>query len=114
MASFRTGAVVLIKFPFTDGSGAKKRPALVLLDTNDHDLLLARITTQSSASPCDCELKNWSKAGLKAPSFVRLHKLATLEKKLVEKEFGSLTAADWRRVLETWNEINRQLGAAIV
>lgn len=112
MASFRTGAVVLIKFPFTDGSGAKKRPALVLMDSDDDDLLLARITTQSSSSPCDCELKDWPKAGLKAPSFVRLHKLATLEKKLVEKEFGILTAADWRRVLETWNEINRRLGAA--
>ena len=89
MAHCRTGTVVLVKFPFTDGSGAKKRPALVLLDTNDQDVLLARITTQSSVSPCECELADWSKAGLKAPSFVRLHKLATLEKKLIERSLES-------------------------
>jgi len=49
VANFKTGAVVLIHFPFTDGSSAKKRPALVLLDAGDNDLLLARITTQFSA-----------------------------------------------------------------
>ena len=41
MANFKTGTVVLIHFPFTDGSSAKKRPALVLLDSGDNDLLLA-------------------------------------------------------------------------
>jgi mRNA interferase MazF len=75
-------------------------------------LLLARITTQPSASPGDCELKDWAHAGLKARSFVRLHKLATLEKKLVEKEFGMLTAPDWRRVLETWSDLSRRIGTA--
>ena len=112
MAELRTGAVVLIGFPFTDGAAAKRRPALVLLDSGDNDVVLARITTQVSGSRFDCELKEWSKAGLKAPSFVRLPKLATLEKRLVEKEFGSLTAADWRRVLEIWKKVNQQISQA--
>ena len=109
MANFKTGAVVLINFPFTDGSSAKKRPALVLLDAGDNDLLLARITTQFSDSPFDCELNEWAKAGLKAPSFVRLHKLATMEKKLVEKEFGMITAADFQCVLETLRKMNQKI-----
>ncbi|HEY5232134.1 MAG TPA: type II toxin-antitoxin system PemK/MazF family toxin [Verrucomicrobiae bacterium] len=109
MADFRTGAVILINFPFTDGTSAKKRPALVLLDSGDSDLLLARITTQPSDSPFDCELEDWVKAGLKAPSFVRLHKLATLEKKLVQKQLGLLSAADFQRVLETLQKVNRQI-----
>jgi len=109
VANFRTGAVVLINFPFTDDSSAKKRPALVLLDSGDNDLLLARLTTQFSDSLFDCELKDWAKAGLKAPSFARLHKLATLEKKLVEKEFGILTALDLRRVLETLQKVNQKI-----
>jgi mRNA interferase MazF len=98
VANFRPGAVVLINFPFTDGSSAKKRPALVLLDAGHNDLLLARITTQFSGSALDCQLLDWAKTGLKAPSFVRLQKLATLEKKLVEKEYGILTPADLQRV----------------
>ena len=109
MANFRTGTVVLINFPFTDGSSSKKRPALVLLDTSDNDLLLARITTQFSDSSFDCELKDWAQVGLKSPSFARLHKLATLEKKLVEKEFGILTAADLRRTLETLQRVNQKI-----
>jgi len=109
VAERRTGAVVLINFPFTDGSSAKKRPASVLLDSGDNDLLLARITTQFSDSPFDCERKYWAKAGLKAPSFARLQKLATLEKKLVEKEFGILTASDLRRVLETLQKVNQKI-----
>ena len=107
MARYRTGAVVLISFPFTDGSAVKKRPALVLLDTGDADILLARITTQFSGSPFDCELADWAAAGLKAPSFVRLHKLATLEKRLVEKEFGMLTAPDLQRVLKAFQKVNQ-------
>ncbi len=98
MASFQTGAVVLINFPFTNGASPKKRPALVLLDSGDNDLLLARVTTQFSNSPFDCELKDWAKAGLKVSSFARLHKLATLEKKLVEKELGILTVTDLESV----------------
>ena len=62
---FRGGVVILLDFPFTDGMGVKKRPALVLLDTADNDLLLARITTQSSDSQFECELGEWGKAGLK-------------------------------------------------
>lgn len=109
VVDFRTGAVVLINFPFTDGTAAKKRPALVLLDSGDSDLLLARITTQPSDSPFDCALKDWVKAGLKAPSFVRLHKLATLEKKLVQKQFGFLTATDFQQVLETLRKVNQRI-----
>ena len=107
MANFKTGAVLLIHFPFTDSSSAKKRPALVLLDSGDHDVLLGRITTQFSDSPFDCELNDWAKAGLKAPSFVRLHKLATMEKKLVEKEFEMITAGDFQRVLEILRKVNQ-------
>ena len=107
MASFQTGAVVLILFPFTDGVSAKKRPALVLLDSNDADLLLARITTQPCHSAHVCELLDWARAGLRAPSWVRMHKLATLESKLVEKQLGVLTDADWQRVWSTQEQTQR-------
>lgn len=37
--------IVLLKFPFTDVDKYKKRPALVLLDTNDSDIIVCRITS---------------------------------------------------------------------
>ncbi len=109
MPEFKTGSVILISFPFTGGTEMKKRPAPVLLDSGDDDLVLARITTQTADSPFDCPLKDWASAGLKAPSFVRLHKLATLEKKLVEKRFGMLTPGDWQAVLKIFQIVNQRI-----
>jgi len=44
MTSFAAGDIVLLKFPFTDAAGSKRRPALVLLDTGDEDVMVARVT----------------------------------------------------------------------
>ncbi|MBS4029553.1 MAG: hypothetical protein KGZ58_13070 [Ignavibacteriales bacterium] len=49
------------------------------------------------------DISDWNKAGLLLPSIVRLNKLASLEKKLVEKNLGILSSSDWLNVLEMWN-----------
>jgi mRNA-degrading endonuclease toxin of MazEF toxin-antitoxin module len=40
-----------------------------------------------------------------APSVVRLHKLATIEKPLVRKKLGRLPKADWTRIRATLRQI---------
>ena len=94
MTVCQPGDVVLVAFPFSGGSSVKARPALVLLDTGDSDVVVARITTQLRPTPCDVFLTDWQGAGLLAPSMVRLHKLATLEKGLVHRALGSLQSPD--------------------
>jgi len=84
------GEIVLLKFPFTDGKKSKKRPALVLADTNDEDIIVCRITSKLYDSDFDYEIKNWEKSGLKLPSVIRLHKIATLEKSLVDQSIGMI------------------------
>jgi len=84
----------LLLFPYTQGVGGKQRPALVLLDAGDDDLVLARVTSQAGASAFDVALQDWQAAGLLLPSWVRLHKLATLEKQLVKRQLGQLTLED--------------------
>lgn len=91
---YEPGDIVLLAFPFTGGSGKKQRPALVVLDPGDDDLLVARVTTQPEQSRLDLALKEWRRAGLLAPSTVRMHKLATLEKALVVRTLGRLTDQD--------------------
>lgn len=88
------GQIVLVTFPFTTGSTAKNRPALVLIDHGDNDLLLARITTQSHSTANDCVIQDWRGAGLLAPSIARLCKLATLDKSLVKRVIGALQPSD--------------------
>ena len=47
MAKFIAGDVVVIPFPFSDLSQAKRRPALVLATLTGDDLILCQITSRS-------------------------------------------------------------------
>jgi len=98
MQRYRLGEVVLLKFPFADHQQVKKRPALVLLDADDADILVARITSQDMDTDYDVNLAEWRQAGLLLPSVVRMHKLATLQKTLVERQLGILTQKDMSNI----------------
>jgi mRNA interferase MazF len=91
---FEPGELVLLAFPFSSGDVVKQRPALVLLDTGDLDLLVARVTTQVHESLHDVPIHDWKQAGLLAASTVRIHKLATLEKSRVQRKLGRLSPRD--------------------
>lgn len=96
--TYRPGHVVLVRYPFTNLAGARQRPALVFLDSGDHDIVVVRITSQPARDPHDVPLIDWAPAGLLRPSVVRLHKPATVEKLLVNRVLGSFSDADWARV----------------
>jgi mRNA interferase MazF len=94
----RPGEIVLVAFPFSDARGVRRRPALILLDTGDADVVVARITSQLYTEAPDVTLRDWRQAGLLTPSVARLHKLATIEKRLVERSLGALAPGDWETV----------------
>jgi mRNA interferase MazF len=98
MRHYQGGEVVLVTFPFVDKTGAKKRPALVLRDTGDADIIVARITSQAPQPEFDVVLTEWQQAGLVLPSVVRVHKLLTLAKRRVEGNVGAITPRDWAQV----------------
>ena len=84
------GDLILINFPFTDLSGSKLRPAVVLSQAN-LDLTVCFITTQIQwQEPTDILLSPNSTNGLKAISLVRLSKIATLDKSLAKGILGRL------------------------
>jgi len=98
MQNYRFGEVVLLAFPFASRREVKRRPALVLLDTGNADILVARITSRDVDTDYDVRLADWDQAGLLLPSVIRLHKLATLQKSLVERQLGTLTQEDLSKV----------------
>ena len=98
MIRYEPGDVVLLAaFPYSHMGAVKKRPALVLADIGDADLVLARITSETSRDPFDLILDRWKETGLLLPSIARLSKLATLDKRLVVKKMGRLGTPDRRR-----------------
>ena len=94
MTNYDFGAIVLVDFPHTDLQGLSKRPALVLYDSGDQDVLVVRITTQEYTAETDYKIVELEKCGLLAESFVRLGKQATIEKKYIIKQLGTLTESE--------------------
>jgi mRNA interferase MazF len=90
MNTLNFGDIVLLNFPFTDGKTFKRRPALIINDFNDGDIIVCRITSQIYKTKKDVYIENWVKSGLKLPSVIRVHKLATLEKNMVEIVMGEI------------------------
>jgi mRNA interferase MazF len=90
MITFNFGDIVLIGFPHTDLQGVSKRPAVVLFDSGDQDVLVARVTTQEYKSEGDYKIRGWGKCGLLGESYVRLGKQATIEKRFIIRKLGTL------------------------
>ena len=85
------GDIVLITFPFTDLSGSKLRPAVVLADTN-FDITVSFITTQIGwQEPTDVSLTPNLTNGLRKKSLIRTSKIATLDKSLAKGLLGKLS-----------------------
>jgi mRNA interferase MazF len=90
MDKLNFGDIVLLKFPFTDGNSYKRRPALLINEYNDGDIIVCRITSQIYKTKNDVYIDDLEKTGLRLPSVIRVHKLATLEKEMVELIMGQI------------------------
>jgi mRNA interferase MazF len=78
----KKGDIVLIPFPFTDLTGIKNRPALILIDSVD-DITVSFITTQLKwQENSDVRLEPSNQNGLKKISLIRLNKITTIDKEL--------------------------------
>jgi len=84
------GDIVLIPFPFTDLSGNKNRPAIILI-VSDEDVTVCFITTQLKwQTEYDIPIKPSDLNGIKKISLIRLNKLATIDKGLIIGRIGVL------------------------
>jgi mRNA interferase MazF len=106
MTTYQSGEILLLSLTFTDGITTKLRPVLVMLDTGDQDIVVARVTTsQTTQTAFDIEIIEWQQAGLARSSVVRLHKMNTVEKRLINRQLGILTSRDWTQVREKIKQI---------
>jgi mRNA interferase MazF len=92
--NLRLGDVVLVRLPFHERSGVKVRPAIVMLDSGDDDLVAVPIITRPRSSEFDLPLLDWREASLRSPSIARIHKLTVLPKRDLHRPIGRLSARD--------------------
>ena len=87
----KKGDIVLIPFPFTDLTGKKNRPALILVDST-YDVTVAFITSQLKwKEGHDVSLEPSIRNGIKKSSLIRLSKLTTIDKDLVIGKLGEIS-----------------------
>ncbi len=88
------GDIVLIPFLYTDLSGNKLRPSVILAQTT-LDLTVCFITTQIAwQETTDVLLNANSASGLKKLSLIRTSKIATLDRSLAKGLLGKLSATE--------------------
>ena len=89
------GSIVLTRFPFTDPSGPKVRPALVISRDNDKrgDIVLAFITSNTGSYRDSMPIAPSRKNGLKVASTVRFDKVAALELRVIVGKIGDAETA---------------------
>jgi mRNA interferase MazF len=90
MEKFIKGNVVVIPFPFSDLSDLKRRPALVLANLENNDILLCQITSQYKESKYVIPLKttNFAIGTLPVNSYIRPERIFTADKSIILKTVG--------------------------
>lgn len=109
------GTIVLTKFPFTDLTSAKRRPALVISGntSNHNDVIVAFISSVIPKQISEFDLlmetnhPDFQLSGLKKESLIRCDNIATLNKSLFTGTLGELSA-------DVMTQVNHRLRKALV
>jgi mRNA interferase MazF len=95
MPNYSKPSVILVRYPFSDLSGAKVRPAVVVNTPHvSHDILIVPLTSRiSSLLAGEFVLSDWAGAGLNVPTAVK-RGVYTIHQSLVIKLVGQLVPPD--------------------
>jgi len=102
MERFVKGDVVVVPFPFSDLSEAKRRPALVIVNLRGDDILLCQITSQQSNDPLALALTatDFISGSLPMNSFIRPLRVFTADKNIILRKVGEITPALMNKVID--------------
>lgn len=111
MTGYSRGDVVLIGFVFSDESGKKFRPALVLSSSAYHrgrqEVVVAAITSNIRRRLFgDHVIADWKETGLLFPSLVT-GILRTVKRTMIDRKLGTMPKSD---MVAVDREIRRSLG----
>ena len=101
MVPLAAGLVVLVRFPFSDLSQTKLRPAVVLADEGRDDWILCQVTSKPYAdiAAVVLETTDFERGSLQVTSYARPGKLFTASGDLVEGVAGILQPESVREVI---------------
>lgn len=107
MARFIKGQVVIVPFPFSDLSGSKRRPALVLADLPGDDIILCQITSQHIKNTFSVPLTDYDfkQGSLPVTSNIRPDRIFTADKNIIIKTAGTVKIEVIQKVIQVITDI---------
>ena len=110
MERFVKGDVVVVPFPFSDLTRAKRRPALVIAELEGNDLILCQITSQSIRDRCAVSIDedDFETGTLRRRSNVRPNRIFTADRHIILYKVGHLKPEKINQIIENIISILRQ------
>lgn len=110
MAEFVKGDVVVVPFPFSDLTKAKRRPALVVATLAGDDLILCQITSQTIADRYAITLQSsdFREGGLNQTSNIRPNRLFTADREIILYKAGQIKTEKLNEAIAKIVEIIQQ------
>ncbi|MCW3130632.1 MAG: type II toxin-antitoxin system PemK/MazF family toxin [Methanophagales archaeon] len=110
MARFVKGHVVVVPFPFSDLTSAKRRPALVIAELEGDDLILCQITSQQIRDRYAILIDDnaFEEGTLRQRSNVRPNRIFTADNHIILYRAGHLKPEKVNEVSERIVDILRQ------
>ena len=102
MERFVKGDVVVVPFPFSDLSSAKRRPALVVAELRGDDLILCQITSQRLKDEYSIPLDDtdFQLGSLRKKSNVRPNRIFTADRRIILYRVGKLKEEKLKEVID--------------
>lgn len=102
MAKFVKGEVVVIPFPFSDLTQAKRRPALVVAPLEGDDVICCQITSQNIRDRYAIPLNDsdFQRGQLKQSSNIRPNRLFTADSSIILQSVGKIRIEKLKEVIE--------------
>lgn len=107
MGELVKGDVVVVLFPFSDLSSAKKRPALIVATPDGDDVILCQITSRlvSDRYAILISETDFSSGSLRQESNVRPTRIFTADKKIIQYTAGHLSDQKMSAIIDRVVEI---------
>jgi mRNA interferase MazF len=107
LATFVKGDVVVVPFPFSDLTQAKRRPALVLVRLAGDDVILCQITSQTVQDQYAISLRqsDFVNGSLQRDSNIRPNRLFTADRNILLYRVGTVSNAKLAEVVECLKQI---------
>ncbi len=103
MEGFVKGDVIILEFPYSNLKEAKRRPVLILKIPKGEDVIALQITSLSQERSVEIPLNknDFAKGGLKKDSYIRIDKIASVDKSLIKYKIGSLKQTKFNEILDS-------------